>query len=164
MSVFAALGYHFETMPLPSPLSWYSYHLPEQFLKLVVVFVNVLEMGMPFLFFVPIRGLRQLCFCFQVINLIINLNCFRTKFFFQIFLQICIVLTGNWDFSNILMVILLLSLLNDHFFYSSSSSKKSSVVVKLLTFVITVAFAYGVSLLYSFKRNDQEIQVSFGKI
>lgn len=63
---FSALGYHFETMPLPSPLSWYAYHIPQQFLKLVMVFVNVSEIAMPFLFFAPLRGLRQICFCFQV--------------------------------------------------------------------------------------------------
>lgn len=62
------------------------------------------------------------------------------------------------------MVILLLSLLNDHFFYSSNALRKSPIVAKVVTFVITVGFAYGISLIYSFKKNEQEIQVSFGKM
>lgn len=83
---------------------------------------------------------------------------------FQIFLQTCIVLTGNWEFSNILMAVLLLSLLNDNIFFSSHSSRKSSVLPKILTFVFVVGFAYGIHLVYSFIRTEQDIQVNFGKI
>lgn len=61
-----ALSYHFETMVLPSPLSWYAFHLPLWILRLTTVFVHVSELVLPFLFFFPIRSVRITGFVIQV--------------------------------------------------------------------------------------------------
>ncbi|KAJ8968693.1 hypothetical protein NQ317_007340 [Molorchus minor] len=122
-----ALYYHFETMPLPTPLSWYSYYLPPWSLRLVQIYANVCEVVFPFLFFVPIRSVRI------------------TNFVFQLLLQICIVLTGNFDFSNVLIVTLLLSLLDDQFFYGRKKSiSKWSIVGKIISVVLYGIILYGV--------------------
>lgn len=64
--LFLALRYHFETMVLPTPLSWYAYHLPLWVLKLAAVFTNICQMVLPFLFFAPIRSIRITGFTIQV--------------------------------------------------------------------------------------------------
>lgn len=131
-----ALSHHFETMPLPSPLSWYAHYLPQWFLKLTQVYANICEIILPFLFFVPIRNVKI------------------TGFVFQIFLQICIVLTGNFDFSNMLIVTLLLSLLDDNFFYGRKKSlSKWTIVGKIVNIIIHGVIIYGVILLFSLKLN-----------
>lgn len=60
-------------MPLPSPLSWYSHHLPTWILRLTSVYANVAEIVLPFLFFAPVRSVRITGFVFQV-RFSINLN------------------------------------------------------------------------------------------
>lgn len=61
-----ALYHHFETMPLPTPLSWYAFHLPTEYLRLTVIFANVSELICPWLFFFPNRVVRRFAFYWQV--------------------------------------------------------------------------------------------------
>ena len=42
------LDFHFETQPLPNPLSWYFHHLPEPLLKGGVLFNHLVEVIAPF--------------------------------------------------------------------------------------------------------------------
>lgn len=79
--LFSALYYHFQTMPLPSPLSWYSHHLPDWYLRLIQIFANVTEIVLPFLFLIPIRSVRLTSFVFQVTIFHIS-----TKTLFNLFL------------------------------------------------------------------------------
>ncbi|GLG99407.1 Lipase maturation factor [Gryllus bimaculatus] len=62
----SALSIHFQSQCIPTPLAWYSHHLPEWILKLSTVAANVIEMGIPFLFFFPLRGVRISAFYVQV--------------------------------------------------------------------------------------------------
>lgn len=137
-----AFNYHFQSMPLPSPLSWYSHYLPEWVLMLTNVYVNVVQIALPFLFFVPIRSVRI------------------TGFIFQIFLQICIVLTGNFNFENLLVVTLLISLLDDQFFYGKKKSSNGSVISYglIANSLIYGALFYGVVILYSIKIEGSVVQ------
>ena len=56
---------HYWTQPLPIWTSWYATKLPQWFQKLSVVFVFVVELGLPWLIFGPrlsckaVRGLRR---------------------------------------------------------------------------------------------------------
>ncbi|KAK9881471.1 hypothetical protein WA026_016355 [Henosepilachna vigintioctopunctata] len=142
-----ALSYHFQSMPLPSPLSWYAHHIPDWILKLTQVYVNVAEIALPFLFFVPLRSVRI------------------TGFVFQIFLQICIVLTGNFNFSNLLIVTLLISLLDDQFFYGKKKSSEISYLGNIANILIHGALFYGVVTLYSLKIEGSivESKIAFTK-
>ena len=49
-----ALFYHFETQPMPNPLSWFFHHLPKSMLKAGVIFNHLIELVCPFLLFMPI--------------------------------------------------------------------------------------------------------------
>ncbi|XP_060535844.1 lipase maturation factor 2-like [Cylas formicarius] len=129
-----AFNHHFETMPLPSPLSWYSHHLPSWILRLTAVYANVCELALPFTFLLPVRHIRI------------------TAFVFQLFLQTCIVLTGNYDFVNLLTVTLLLSLLDDKFFYGSKKADSNwGVVGHVANAALFAAISYAALRLYSIK-------------
>jgi len=89
-----ALDYHYETQPLPTLLAWYAHLLPEAFNKGCVVMIFVIELLVPFLIFGP-RIAR-----------FIAAGAF-------LLLEFLIVLTGNYNFFNLLTMLLCLSLLDD---------------------------------------------------
>ncbi len=91
-----ALTYHFETSCIPNTLSWYAHQLPVWFHKVSCVAMFVIEIGIPFLFFLPRRP-RLLAFWLQVL------------------FQVLIMATGNYNFFNLLTIALCLPLLDDAF-------------------------------------------------
>lgn len=48
-----ALDYHYETQPIPNPVSWYAHHLPDRFHRAEVLGNHVVEVAVPFLYFAP---------------------------------------------------------------------------------------------------------------
>jgi hypothetical protein len=82
-----ALHYHYETQPLPTPLAWYMYQLPMGCHKATTVFVFLVELVVPFLFFFP-RRVRHV------------------GAWITIGLQVLILLTGNYTFFNFLTILL----------------------------------------------------------
>ena len=89
-----ALTYHFETQPLPTPVAWYVHHMPESFLITLASATLIIELIIPFLVFLP-RKLR-----------------FIAAFSFIGF-QLMIVLTGNYNFFNLLTIAFCLFLFDD---------------------------------------------------
>ncbi|MCI0653985.1 MAG: lipase maturation factor family protein [Methylococcaceae bacterium] len=89
-----ALAYHYETQPLPSPLAWYAHQLPLWVHQLSVAGVFLIELVIPFCVFMP-RRLRE----------------FAAWSF--ILLQSIIILTGNYNFFNLLAISLCLFLFDD---------------------------------------------------
>jgi len=94
---FTALPVHYETQPLPTPLAWYMYQLPEWFQRSSVGFVFFVELLVSFLIFAPRR---------------VRLFAARAI----IILQILILLTGNYAFFNVLTIAFCLFLVDDAFF------------------------------------------------
>jgi len=90
----SALSYHFLTQPLPTPLAWYAAHLPASALKIATAAVFSIELGLPFLIFAP----RRLRFCAA---------------FGILLLQVCILITGNYNWFNIQTMLLCLPLFDD---------------------------------------------------
>jgi predicted DCC family thiol-disulfide oxidoreductase YuxK len=93
-SHLTALPVHYQTQPLPTPLAWYFYHLPEWFQRMSVVFVFFVELVVPCFVLAP-RQLRWFA------GLAITL------------LQLLIFLTGNYAFFNLLTISLCLFVLDD---------------------------------------------------
>ena len=89
-----ALQFHYETQPLPTPLAWYAHLAPAWFQHSSVAVVFAVELVIPFLIFGP-RRLRQIA---------------GTAI---IFLQLLILLTGNYTFFNLLTIALCLFLFDD---------------------------------------------------
>ncbi|NXJ72673.1 LMF2 factor, partial [Rostratula benghalensis] len=90
-----ALTYHYETQCIPTPAAWFAHQLPVWFQKFSVVATYVIEIAIPLLFFAPIRRLRLFAFYSQVL------------------LQLLIILTGNYNFFNLLTIVLAFSLLDE---------------------------------------------------
>jgi len=89
-----ALGYHFETQPLATPLSWYIHHLPESVLMAGTGITLIIELLVPFLIFTPRRFRHIAAWCFLLI-------------------EMCILLTGNYNFFNLLTIFICLFLFDD---------------------------------------------------
>lgn len=92
-----ALTVHFQTQPIPNPLSWYVHHAPVGLQEFSCGVLFFIEGVVPFLIFFPRHGRYLAC------GLLI-------------FLQILIGGTGNYAFFNILAIVLCLTLLDDQAF------------------------------------------------
>ena len=89
-----ALGYHYETQPLPTPAAWCMAQLPMWFQKVSTAVVLGVELAVPFLFFAP-RAVR------------------RIGAWITIALQVLILITGNYTFFNFLTIALAMFLFID---------------------------------------------------
>ncbi len=89
-----ALTFHYQTQPLPTWGGWYANQLPLWFQKTSCAAMFCIELGAPFLIFTP----RRLRFCGGAAIA---------------FLQILILLTGNYTFFNLLTLAFCLLLLDD---------------------------------------------------
>jgi lipase maturation factor 1 len=91
---FTALPIHYQTQPLPTPLAWYFYQLPERFQRVSVGFLFLVELIVPFLVLAP-RRIRFLAA--SAITL----------------LQVLILVTGNYAFFNFLTIALCIFAFDD---------------------------------------------------
>jgi predicted DCC family thiol-disulfide oxidoreductase YuxK len=89
-----ALEYHFWTQPLPTPLAWYAAQLPVRLLVAGTAATLIVELGTVFLIFLPRRP-RAIAACCVLV------------------LQTLIVLTGNYNFFNLLTMLLCVFLFDD---------------------------------------------------
>ncbi|KAJ4439356.1 hypothetical protein ANN_07478 [Periplaneta americana] len=60
-----ALSIHFESQCIPTSLAWYAHQLPNWFLRLSTALTFVIEIGLPLLFFFPVRSVRVVAFFCQ---------------------------------------------------------------------------------------------------
>ncbi len=104
-----ALTYHFETQPLPNAIAWYVHQLPDSVLMLFTGATLFIELLLPFFIFLP-RRLR-----------------FIAAYGF-IALQTAIILTGNYNYFNLLTLAFCLFLFDD-------AALRSFVPEKLKVFV-----------------------------
>jgi hypothetical protein len=94
----SALSYHFLTQPLPTPLAWYAAHLSPSVLKFATGSTFFIELILPFLIFCP----RRLRF-FAAFGILL--------------LQVCILITGNYNWFNLQTMLLCLLLFDDAALY-----------------------------------------------
>ena len=91
---FTALEYHFWTQPLPTPLAWYAAELPNRLLIGATAVTLVVELGIVFLIFLPRRPRAVAACCIALF-------------------QTLILLTGNYNFFNLLSISMCVLLLDD---------------------------------------------------
>ncbi|MGA8027131.1 MAG: lipase maturation factor family protein [Bryobacteraceae bacterium] len=92
-----ALRFHFMTQPLPNPIAYYAYRLPNSMLDAMTAATLAIEIGAPFLLFCP-----RLPRCIGASLLM--------------FLQLMVLLTGNYAFFNLLSLALCLWAFDDQTF------------------------------------------------
>lgn len=88
------LKYHYETQPMPNPLSWYFHWLPEWIHKFGVLFNHFAELAVPFAYFAPLP-----------ISAIAGL--------ITLFFHGCLLASGNFAFLGFLTMVLALSTIGD---------------------------------------------------
>lgn len=89
-----AMDYHYETQPLPTVFGYYAHFQPRWLGKVSVLLMHLIEVAVPFFIFTPYRFFA---FCALV------------------FLQLMIMITGNYTFFNILSMTLCVPLLPDSY-------------------------------------------------
>jgi predicted DCC family thiol-disulfide oxidoreductase YuxK len=89
-----ALEYHFWTQPLPTPLAWYAAELPHWLLLGATAATLLVELGIVFLIFLPRRPRAVAACCIALF-------------------QALILLTGNYNFFNLLSIGMCVLLLDD---------------------------------------------------
>lgn len=99
-----AMQYHYETQPLPTPIGWFLHQFPDWFQQLSTAGMFFIELLVPILFFAP-RKIRYVAGAIQI------------------FLQILILLTGNYCFFNLLTIALCLFLFDDSLVNKVTKSK-----------------------------------------
>ena len=97
-----ALPTHYESQCIPTPLAYFAFQQPSILQKLSVAGTFFIEIGLVFLFFAPTQSLRKF------------------TAFHQIFFMITIMLTGNYNFFNLLYIGLCISLFDDSWFRSGA--------------------------------------------
>jgi hypothetical protein len=90
------LFYHYETQPIPNPLSWYFHHTPAFFHRLEVLWNHVVELVAPFFVFGPRRA-RLVAGCLLVA------------------FQVTLILSGNLSWLNYLTIAVIVSCFDDRF-------------------------------------------------
>jgi hypothetical protein len=90
----SALTYHFETQPLPTVLAWYAHQLPEALLQLGVWATLFIELALPIAIVLPRPARLFAGACF-------------------VGLELLIMLTGSYNFFNLLTIVLCVALLDD---------------------------------------------------
>ncbi|KAK3102953.1 hypothetical protein FSP39_015246 [Pinctada imbricata] len=135
-----ALTIHFESQCIPTPLAWVWHNLPLWFMKLSCVATFVIEIAVPFLFFVPVKSIRYF------------------SFFAQILLQILIIITGNYNFFNLLTIALCVSLLDDDFILHRRGKRPSHF--EKLTNLLFAICCYGYIGFHTWKKFSLKIHFS----
>jgi hypothetical protein len=88
------LFYHYETQPLPNPLSRYFHHLPRSIHKLSVAFSHFVQLGAPFGLFAP-QPIAAFAGGFIIVH------------------QLLLIVSGNYSWLNWLTVVLGVTALSD---------------------------------------------------
>jgi len=101
---FTAVGYHYESQPIPNALSWYVHKLPMWMHKVSCCFMFFIELIVPFLILTTQELRLAAFFCF-------------------VFLQMCIWATGNFSYLNHMTVLFSTILLNNSFLQNMGFSE-----------------------------------------
>jgi hypothetical protein len=88
--------YHYQSQPLPNPLSWYLHHLPRWFHRLEVLFNHFVELIVPFFLFAP----RPICYWAGGLTILF---------------QGILILSGNLSWLNYLTIVLCIPCFDDRF-------------------------------------------------
>ena len=88
------LFYHYETQPLPNPLSWYLHHSPRWAHKAGVLFTHFAQLVMPWFYFAP----APLCYWAGGLTILF---------------QITLILSGNLSWLNYITIVLCIPCFDD---------------------------------------------------
>ena len=130
-SNYTALDYHYWTQPIPHPLSPLIHSFPSWFHGISLNAMYLIEIGLPFCFFLPTH-FRRFAFCGQVL------------------LQVAILLSGNYGFFNLITLTLCIPLMDDAFTRIKSFPTKEQNKSEKLTLPQSTYFIHLLALYFLF--------------
>lgn len=140
--------YHYETQPIPNPLSWFVHLTPQWFHKLEVLYNHLMELFIPFLYFTP-----------QPLSTLAGI--------LTLFFQSLLMLSGNFSFLNLLTIVLTISTFSDSILmkvmpYTMPNVKTFSTFrVMSLTLVVTIVCILSIKPLLNLLSTRQIMNTSF---
>src|SRR5919106_1747444 len=124
--------YHYETQPLPNPLSWYLHHAPRWFHKAGVLFNHFTELIVPWFYFAP----APLCYWAGGITIVF---------------QITLILSGNLSWLNYITIVLCIPCFDDRLLSRLLSIPHSVPEHMSLPQTIAVGFVTAIVLALSWR-------------
>src|SRR5919108_5079467 len=126
------LFYHYETQPLPNPLSWYLHYAPRWFHKGGVLFNHLTELIVPWFYFAP----APFCYWAGAITILF---------------QITLILSGNLSWLNYITIMLCIPCFDDHLFARLLSISHSVPAHLTLPHAIAVSVVTAIVLALSWR-------------
>jgi hypothetical protein len=126
------LFYHYETQPLPNPLSWYLHHAPRWFHKAGVLFNHFAELIVPWFYFTP----APLCYWAGGITILF---------------QITLIISGNLSWLNYITIVLCIPCFDDRFLARFLTAPHSLPAHLSLPHAIAVGFVTAIVLTLSWR-------------
>lgn len=108
------MHYHYETQPIPNPISYYLHQTPSTFHSFEVLVNHFIELFAPFLCMIPVRTVRHI------------------GGMLQIMFQILLIVSGNLSFLNWITIAPALWCFDDSFLLYRLLSSKRPFMTKLL--------------------------------
>ena len=121
------LYYHYETQPLPNPLSWYFHHLPKWLHRFSVLFSHFVQVIVPFGLFAP-QPIASIAGAFIIVH------------------QLLLIVSGNYSWLNWLTVALGISAFSDSILSFAVPISVPSTLPRPLAFDV-VLYALGAAAL-----------------
>ncbi len=142
------LCYHYETQPMPNPLSWYFHRLPVVIHKGSVLFTHFVELIVPFFYFAP----PPLSYIAGILT---------------IFFQFTLILSGNLSWLNYITIVVTIPCFDDRFFSYFISTAPSETLplpwyyVGLLTAYTFLVIARSIEPVRNLISKQQVMNSSF---
>jgi hypothetical protein len=126
------LFYHYETQPLPNPLSWYLHHSPRWTHKAGVLFTHFAQLVVPWFYFAP----APLCYWAGGLTILF---------------QITLILSGNLSWLNYITIVLCIPCFDDRFIRRIIHVSHSTTANVGLLHAITVSVLTVIVLVLSWR-------------
>ncbi len=128
------LFYHYETQPLPNPLSWYLHYSPRWAHKAGVLFTHFAQLIVPWFYFAP----APLCYGAGAITIVF---------------QITLILSGNLSWLNYITIVLCIPCFDDRFLarFIDISSRVGGTAQMSLPHAIAVGAVTAIVLALSWR-------------
>jgi hypothetical protein len=158
-SDLTCLFYHYETQPIPNPLSPYFHFLPQWFHKLGVLYSHFASLVAPLFIFGPIRTLR-----------------YAAGFVLLLF-QVILLVNGNYAFLNILAIIVIVAVFDDKLYkkvlpkfivkkaeYAEKNAKfsKDQFIISWIAVILVVMLS--VPVVVNMLSSNQAMNTSFNQL
>lgn len=126
------LYYHYETQPLPNPLSWFFHRFPQFFQRFSVLFSHFVQLIVPFFLFAP-QPIASVAASLIILH------------------QLFLIVSGNYSWLNWLTVILGFSAISDQFLGQVMPLSRPDLIPAQLWYDIVLWFIAGLVIFLSYK-------------